>query len=78
MRVDITRPKTMYIYMVYKKINVLNFFGELDSQQWRRMSISYTIFIIWMQILHFWKAYEILYNFHLEHIPRFWRLVRKK
>ena len=78
MRVDITRPKTRYIYRVYKKINVLNFSGELDRQQCSKMSISYSLFILWMQISPFWKAYKILYNFHLEHIPRFWCLFRQK
>ena len=42
------------------------------------MSISHSLFIIWMQILPFWKSYEMIYNFHLEHIFRFWCLIRKK
>ena len=42
------------------------------------MNISCSLFIIWMRNLHFWKAYEILYNLYSEHIPKFWRLIRQK
>jgi hypothetical protein len=72
------RTKDKRYIMYTRKISNLNFSGELVRQQYSKMNISCSLFIIWMQNLHFWKACEILYNFHLKHIPRFWRLIWQK
>ena len=50
-------------------------FRRVGQQQCSKMSIPHSVFIIWLRILPFWKAYEILYNFDLEHFSRFWRLL---
>ena len=39
------------------------------------MSISQSLFIIWLCSIPFCKSYEILYNFRLEHFFRFQRLL---
>ena len=67
MKVDDKRPKTRDIYSVYKKTNDLNFSSELIQQECSKMNISSSMSIICMQNLHFWKSYEILYNFYLEY-----------